>query len=166
RTLPFGTATFDAIVAASVLEYVDNPCAVLGECARVLRPGGILVCTVPDPIHPARWGEWVVSLATGAPGIVAAARLWPLLVDTAASTYERRPVREYERSTAAHNTVEVDRAESTEVWGAFRAGRRARGLQLGRTGRATDPSHGTGEAKDQRLHSLLPSCISTGWGCS
>jgi uncharacterized heparinase superfamily protein len=50
----------------------------------------------------------------------------PLLVDTATSTYERGPVREYERSTAAHSTVEVDGANSTEVWGAFRAGRRAR----------------------------------------
>jgi hypothetical protein len=35
-------------------------------------------------------------------------------------------VRSYERSTAAHNTVEVDGADSTEVWGAFRAARRAR----------------------------------------
>jgi uncharacterized heparinase superfamily protein len=50
----------------------------------------------------------------------------PLLVDTGTSTYERGPVRQYERSTAAHNTVEVDGANSTEVWGAFRAGRRAR----------------------------------------
>ena len=50
----------------------------------------------------------------------------PLLVDTATSTYAAGPVRSYERSTAAHNTAEVDGANSTEVWGAFRAGRRAR----------------------------------------
>ena len=50
----------------------------------------------------------------------------PLLVDTGTSTYEPGAVRDYERSTAAHNTVEVDGADSTEVWGAFRAGRRAR----------------------------------------
>jgi uncharacterized heparinase superfamily protein len=50
----------------------------------------------------------------------------PLLVDTGTSTYAPGPVRRYERSTAAHNTVEVDGANSTEVWGAFRAGRRAR----------------------------------------
>ena len=35
-------------------------------------------------------------------------------------------MRSYERSTAAHNTAELDGADSTEVWGAFRAGRRAR----------------------------------------
>jgi len=49
----------------------------------------------------------------------------PLLVDTATSSYDRGPVREYERSTAGHNTVQLDGANSTEVWGAFRAGRRA-----------------------------------------
>jgi uncharacterized heparinase superfamily protein len=50
----------------------------------------------------------------------------PLLVDTGTSTYESGPVRRHERSTAAHSTVEVDGADSTEVWGVFRAGRRAR----------------------------------------
>jgi uncharacterized heparinase superfamily protein len=50
----------------------------------------------------------------------------PLLIDTGTSTYEPGPARRYERSTAAHNTVEIDGADSTEVWAAFRAGRRAR----------------------------------------
>src|SRR6202034_1118234 len=50
----------------------------------------------------------------------------PLLVDTGTSTYEPGEVRRYERSTAAHSTVQLDGADSTEVWGAFRAGRRAR----------------------------------------
>ncbi|HXW88645.1 MAG TPA: alginate lyase family protein [Streptosporangiaceae bacterium] len=49
-----------------------------------------------------------------------------LLVDAATSTYEPGPTRRYERSTAGHSTVQVDGADSTEVWGAFRAGRRAR----------------------------------------
>ena len=51
---------------------------------------------------------------------------FPLLIDTGTSTYEPGPVRRHERSTAAHSTVEVDGANSTEVWGVFRAGRRAR----------------------------------------
>jgi len=50
----------------------------------------------------------------------------PLLVDTGTSTYQPGTVRDYERSTAAHNTVEIDGTNSTEVWGAFRAARRAR----------------------------------------
>ena len=68
RELPFGTEGFDVVVAASILEYVDDPSEVLGECARVLRPGGVMVCTVPDPLHPARWLEWLVSMvARGLP---------------------------------------------------------------------------------------------------
>lgn len=50
----------------------------------------------------------------------------PLLVDTGTSTYAAGPARDAERSTAAHNTAEIDLSNSTEVWGAFRAGRRAR----------------------------------------
>jgi uncharacterized heparinase superfamily protein len=50
----------------------------------------------------------------------------PLLVDTGTSTYAAGPARERERSTSAHNTLEVGHRDSTEVWGAFRAGRRAR----------------------------------------
>jgi uncharacterized heparinase superfamily protein len=49
-----------------------------------------------------------------------------LLVDTGTSTYAAGPGRDYERSTAAHNTLEIDGTDSTEVWSAFRAGRRAR----------------------------------------
>ena len=49
------------------------------------------------------------------------------VVDTGTSTYEAGLRRAYERSTAAHNTVEIDGENQTEVWGIFRAARRARG---------------------------------------
>ncbi|MCA1722626.1 MAG: heparinase II/III family protein [Actinobacteria bacterium] len=42
------------------------------------------------------------------------------------STYAPGAVRAAERSTGSHSTVQVDGQDSTEVWGAFRAGRRAR----------------------------------------
>ena len=61
----------------------------------------------------------------------------PLIVDTGTSTYAPGPVRSYERSTAAHNTLEVDGTDSTEVWGAFRAARRARVTDV-----ATCTAHG------------------------
>jgi uncharacterized heparinase superfamily protein len=48
-----------------------------------------------------------------------------VVVDTGTSTYESGARRDHERSTRAHNTVEIDGADQTEVWGAFRAGRRA-----------------------------------------
>ena len=58
RSLPFKPATFDLVVAASVLEYVIDPGTVLRECGRVLRPGGVVLYTVPDLRHPIRWAEW------------------------------------------------------------------------------------------------------------
>jgi len=63
RRLPFPAASQDAVVAASVLEYVPDPGLVLSECARILRPGGVMVCTVPDLAHPVRWLEWPLGLA-------------------------------------------------------------------------------------------------------
>jgi SAM-dependent methyltransferase len=58
RSLPFASAVFDVVVASSVLEYVAEPAAVLRECARVVRPGGVVLYTVPDLRHPIRWVEW------------------------------------------------------------------------------------------------------------
>jgi SAM-dependent methyltransferase len=77
--LPFEPDTFDAVVAASVLEYVDHPAAVLHECCRVLRPGGVVLCTVPDPRHPIRWAEWLLGVAVRVPLIRVAGRRWPRL---------------------------------------------------------------------------------------
>jgi SAM-dependent methyltransferase len=67
QALPFAEGSLDAVVSASVLEYVPDPGAVLAECARVLRPGGVLVCTVPDVTHPVRWLEWPLRLAASTP---------------------------------------------------------------------------------------------------
>ncbi len=52
--MPFEDGAFDAVVASSVLEYLADVDAVLGEWARVLRPSGILVASVPDASHPVR----------------------------------------------------------------------------------------------------------------
>jgi SAM-dependent methyltransferase len=70
RSLPFASGAFDAVVAASVLEYVAEPAMVLRECSRVLRPGGVVLYTVPDLRHPVRWAEWFaqrLARMTGAP---------------------------------------------------------------------------------------------------
>jgi len=49
----------------------------------------------------------------------------PFIVDTGLSTYEVGPRRDLERSTSAHNTVEVEGRNQSEVWGGFRVAKRA-----------------------------------------
>jgi uncharacterized heparinase superfamily protein len=49
-----------------------------------------------------------------------------VIVNSGISTYESGPTRRFERSTAAHSTVEIAGCDSSEVWGSFRVGRRAR----------------------------------------
>ena len=69
RTLPFVSTAFDAIIAASVLEYVDKPRELMHECARVLRPGGVMLCTVPNLTHPVRLLEWPATMVVRGPRV-------------------------------------------------------------------------------------------------
>ena len=46
------------------------------------------------------------------------------VVDSGVSTYEAGPMRDYCRSTRAHNTVEIEGENQVELWAAFRVGRR------------------------------------------
>lgn len=50
--LPFGDGVFGGSVCTEVLEHVADPAAVLGELARVMRPGGIAVVTTPNYSNP------------------------------------------------------------------------------------------------------------------
>ncbi len=53
-----------------------------------------------------------------------------LLVNSGISTYEPGPERQWQRGTAAHNTVRVDGLDQSEVWKAFRVARRARPMDV------------------------------------
>lgn len=75
RALPFAAGSLKVVVGASVFEYLLDPAAVLAECARVLGPGGVLVCTVPNAAHPVRWLEWPLRLAVRTPLAAVAAPL-------------------------------------------------------------------------------------------
>jgi len=46
--LPFADASMDAALCTQVLEHVPVPATVLNEAARMLRPGGFLVVSVPQ----------------------------------------------------------------------------------------------------------------------
>ena len=51
--LPFINDTFDAVISISVLEHVRDPLKCASELARVLKPGGKIICNVPflGPYH-------------------------------------------------------------------------------------------------------------------
>lgn len=49
-----------------------------------------------------------------------------LFVNSGTSTYESGELRQRQRGTAAHNTLAIDGADSSEVWAGFRVARRAR----------------------------------------
>jgi len=49
--IPFPDATFDNVFCIEVLEHVPNPFGALTEMHRVLRPGGVLTLSVPNPYH-------------------------------------------------------------------------------------------------------------------
>ena len=51
--LPFRDGSVDTVVAFQILEHTADPCRVLRESHRILRPGGGLLVTVPQsyPMH-------------------------------------------------------------------------------------------------------------------
>jgi uncharacterized heparinase superfamily protein len=53
-----------------------------------------------------------------------------LLVNSGISTYQNGPERQFQRGTAAHNTLRVDALDQSEVWHAFRVARRARPIDV------------------------------------
>jgi SAM-dependent methyltransferase len=58
--LPLASGVADALTALDVIEHLDDDAAALQEFARVVRPGGTLVLTVPA--LPILWSEWDVAL--------------------------------------------------------------------------------------------------------
>lgn len=54
--LPFPDATFDIITALDVLEHLDDDYAALKELWRVMKPGGILIVSVPS--YRFLWTYW------------------------------------------------------------------------------------------------------------
>ena len=49
QELPFSAISFDAALITAVIEHVPDPKRVIGEVFRVLKPGGLLIMTSPDP---------------------------------------------------------------------------------------------------------------------
>jgi len=52
--LPFADASYDAVVNCVSIDYLTRPVEVLAEVARVLRPGGLSVCTFSNRCFPTK----------------------------------------------------------------------------------------------------------------
>ena len=70
--LPFADASFDAVLNCVSVDYLVRPVDVLAEVARVLRPGGLSVCTFSNRCFPTKAVRgWLSLPEEQRPGIVA-----------------------------------------------------------------------------------------------
>ena len=70
--LPFDDGSFDAVVNCVSIDYLVRPVEVLGEVARVLRPGGLSVCTFSNRCFPSKAVRgWLSVDEQDRPGVVA-----------------------------------------------------------------------------------------------
>src|SRR5213078_2995427 len=49
--IPFPPGSYDFAFCLEVLEHVPNPFGTLSEMHRILKPGGVLIVSVPNPYH-------------------------------------------------------------------------------------------------------------------
>ena len=70
--MPFATGEFDVVASSDVLEHVPDKVAMLHECVRVLRPGGLLFLVAPIRFsvkhlrHDPHYGHAGISVLPGA----------------------------------------------------------------------------------------------------
>lgn len=49
--IPYADGFFDTVIAGDVIEHVANPMMMLCESNRVLKPGGMLIVSTPNPYY-------------------------------------------------------------------------------------------------------------------
>lgn len=57
--LPFDDAEFDTVVCVEGLEHIENPANAIREFARILRPGGMAIVSVPNIMNIEERLKWL-----------------------------------------------------------------------------------------------------------
>jgi SAM-dependent methyltransferase len=57
-SLPFRDGSFDKVLIRNVLEHIESPWIIVNEIARVLRPGGLVISSVPMAKVKAVWNDY------------------------------------------------------------------------------------------------------------
>jgi len=52
REFPFEDGSFDVVFSHAVMEHIEDPIRLVGECHRVLRPGGAFISIQPNVHSP------------------------------------------------------------------------------------------------------------------
>jgi len=60
QELPFAARSFDFITCLEGLEHIENPQQAMREFARVLRPGGMLIVSVPNILNIEERLKWLI----------------------------------------------------------------------------------------------------------
>jgi ubiquinone/menaquinone biosynthesis C-methylase UbiE len=102
--LPFPDATFDVVANTNTAEHLPDPVAVFRECARVLKPGGVMIIQTVN--------QWMP--------VIAAARILPhsvrqILNRAASGTAERDTFPTYYRANSRRNLARAMQAAGFEV---------------------------------------------------
>lgn len=128
--LPYADDQFDAVVADSLLEHLDDPLLALRECRRVLRPGGRLLLWSPnrytlgtDPHVGLRGVGWLPRAWTVGYLRLRGKAVWP---PRTLSAFEAgRLARQ-----AGLQQVEVDVPEVSEAWARSLPTRQRRAIRV------------------------------------
>jgi 2-polyprenyl-3-methyl-5-hydroxy-6-metoxy-1,4-benzoquinol methylase len=93
-SVPVPNGSLDGVLCSSVLEYMQDPDACLREFVRVLRPGGLLLVSVPNAQSVVRIGQTVIHRLGRSVG-----RCWFRFLDYSKHQYSTE---EFVRLLAAH----------------------------------------------------------------
>jgi ubiquinone/menaquinone biosynthesis C-methylase UbiE len=69
-SLPFGSQSFDLVLASWLFEHLPQPAETLNEVRRVLKPGGAIIFITPNGRHPVSYMNRLLGRLEGLQGVI------------------------------------------------------------------------------------------------